>query len=417
MKNKFTPISILLCAAMCVGIILPLGALTVSVYAASTAPLKINLSGEDSLGVGGAKITKARDEAAAPSAYTTVDGVGFLELKYSGLESAARHGNYHVMVQMLSANSFNKDLKYVAVTYMTTSTAKASLIMTQGDDPDSKIIITDDTSVSGGKFVTAIAAQPLSNAMLERANVPGSLVIKSTNTAADAKIYIYEVAFFATAQEANAYTSSAASQSTGAAVPSTETTSQPTATTPTQPSASTNTESKISDVIINLGADETKMNFVWYQTSSTAGSLYIGNHDCTSVRFDDHFNLPNESTDGNTQSDAGNNAYFVYNDALFIVINSNSVNFANHRAFIKKACEAYPNATWRIVVTHQSIYGVTDLSKIPYAANIDSYATDAVLRVSEHGIVRGVGNNKFEPGESCTRAQISKTLDNLQEIQ
>ncbi len=86
----------------------------------------------------------------------------------------------------------------------------------------------------------------------------------------------------------------------------------------------------------------------------------IGNHD-VSPRFDQHFHNPNESTEPLTQVAAGNNSYFTYNDVLFINVNGNVQSeqlMAAQRDFIKTACEAYPNAKRRVVITHQAVYGV-----------------------------------------------------------
>lgn len=48
---------------------------------------------------------------------------------------------------------------------------------------------------------------------------------------------------------------------------------------------------------------------------------------------------------------------YTYGNALFIVINANNYNAADHEALIKKAIKANPNTKWRIVVMHQDIYG------------------------------------------------------------
>ena len=49
--------------------------------------------------------------------------------------------------------------------------------------------------------------------------------------------------------------------------------------------------------------------------------------------------------------------YLTYGSALFIVINANNYNAADHQALIEKAIKAHPDTKWRIVVMHQDIYG------------------------------------------------------------
>ena len=58
-----------------------------------------------------------------------------------------------------------------------------------------------------------------------------------------------------------------------------------------------------------------------------------------------------------TPTPAGNGYFYSYGNALFIVINANNYNAADHKALIEKAIKENPNAKWRIVVMHQDIYG------------------------------------------------------------
>ena len=84
----------------------------------------------------------------------------------------------------------------------------------------------------------------------------------------------------------------------------------------------------------------------------------IGNHDASGVSFADHFNLPNVSTDSATASEAGNNYSFMYNDVLFMVINANRGSYASQKAFMEAAIAAHPEAEWKVVTMHQSVFGV-----------------------------------------------------------
>ena len=73
--------------------------------------------------------------------------------------------------------------------------------------------------------------------------------------------------------------------------------------------------------------------------------------------YQNHFNVPNPFTEEANPTKAGHGYYYTYGNALFIVINANNYNAADHEALIKKAIKANPNAKWRIVVMHQDIYG------------------------------------------------------------
>ena len=84
----------------------------------------------------------------------------------------------------------------------------------------------------------------------------------------------------------------------------------------------------------------------------------IGNHDSGSNAYSQHFNVPNESTSGTTA--AGSDYYFVYNNVLFLVLNSNNTSAAEHKQFMLDAIEATKdeNIQWKIVTFHHSIYSV-----------------------------------------------------------
>ena len=83
----------------------------------------------------------------------------------------------------------------------------------------------------------------------------------------------------------------------------------------------------------------------------------IGNHDSMTTGYQNHFNVPNPFTEETNPTKAGHGYYYNYGNALFIVINANNYNAADHEALIKKAIKAHPDTKWRIVVMHQDIYG------------------------------------------------------------
>lgn len=121
----------------------------------------------------------------------------------------------------------------------------------------------------------------------------------------------------------------------------------------------------------------------------------IGNHDSKSVNYSNHFNNTNTATSVATtegKTDAGTDYYFTYGNTLFVSIDTNNYNCATHENVIKEAVEANPDATWRVLMFHQDIYGSgydhsdsdgivlrTQLTPI-----IDKYDFDAVLQGHDH---------------------------------
>lgn len=89
--------------------------------------------------------------------------------------------------------------------------------------------------------------------------------------------------------------------------------------------------------------------------ASLPSATTIGNHDSSSAAYNEHFNLPNESRNKGITK-AGSDYWFVYENTLFIDINSNNRSAAEHKAFIEEAIAANPNVKWKTVVFHHSIY-------------------------------------------------------------
>lgn len=104
-----------------------------------------------------------------------------------------------------------------------------------------------------------------------------------------------------------------------------------------------------------------EIEYAGYLSPSAMSSLpiatTIGNHDAKTANYQNHFNNPNSFTAETTPTKAGTDYYFTHGDALFIFIDTNNYNVADHEALIKLATQANPNTTWRIVTYHQDIYG------------------------------------------------------------
>lgn len=107
---------------------------------------------------------------------------------------------------------------------------------------------------------------------------------------------------------------------------------------------------------VNTASNETQYDgFIRDELSSLAIATAIGNHDSGSDAYSEHYNLPNESTELGMTT-AGGDYYFVYNNTLFIGINSNDQAAAEHQEFIKTAIQKNPDVKWKTVFFHHSIY-------------------------------------------------------------
>ncbi|MCD7982448.1 MAG: metallophosphoesterase, partial [Clostridiales bacterium] len=131
---------------------------------------------------------------------------------------------------------------------------------------------------------------------------------------------------------------------------------------------------------------------------SLAVATVIGNHDtnATDSTYSEHFNIANESEYG--ASSAGADYYYVYNNVLFIVLNSNNTSTAEHEAFMNQVIEetADQDFDWKIVTFHHSIYSVAShaveqaiLTRRDELVPIfDELGIDVVLMGHDHVYVR-----------------------------
>lgn len=116
----------------------------------------------------------------------------------------------------------------------------------------------------------------------------------------------------------------------------------------------------------------------------------IGNHDSLNLDYRHHFNAPNMTAHGTTT--AGGDYYYSYGEGLFIVLNTNNYNVAEHDLAIAEAVASDPKAAWRIVTIHQDIYGSgldhsdTDgmILRTQLTPVFDKYDIDVVLQGHDH---------------------------------
>ncbi len=130
----------------------------------------------------------------------------------------------------------------------------------------------------------------------------------------------------------------------------------------------------------------------------------VGNHDASIANYSYHFNTPNNSELG-SNGIVGGDYWFTYGNALFIMLNTQDTNTAEHKQFIEEAIAANPDATWRFVTLHQDIYGSAEHSNEPDITNLryelvpyfEEYDIDVVFTGHDHAYSRSY---LLEGGES-----------------
>lgn len=123
---------------------------------------------------------------------------------------------------------------------------------------------------------------------------------------------------------------------------------------------------------------------------STPLATTIGNHESMVDDYSLHYNNPNASTLGSTES--GGDYYYSYGDTLFISLNSNSRNVEEHRQLMKEAVASHEDAKWKVVLFHHDIYGSgsphSDVDganlRILFAPLMDEFNIDLCLTGHDH---------------------------------
>lgn len=115
----------------------------------------------------------------------------------------------------------------------------------------------------------------------------------------------------------------------------------------------------------------------------------MGNHDFSFPLYRYHFNNPNEFTGELFEAPGGSAFWFTRGNALFLVLNSNATLPFSQESFLRQAVEANPDAVWRVVLMHHSIYGANGDGGLNavwkfYASMFDDYDIDLVLSGHDH---------------------------------
>lgn len=141
---------------------------------------------------------------------------------------------------------------------------------------------------------------------------------------------------------------------------------------------------------VNVALNKSQYNAFLYpeQLRSYPIAAAVGNHDFYTSYYSYHFFNPNVCGE-EILSLCGDDYYFSYGNAVFIVLNSNDLLVPEHDAAIESAIKAYPDAKWRIVVMHHTAYipnndGEENTTAKLFAPLFDKYDIDMVLSGHEH---------------------------------
>jgi predicted phosphodiesterase len=175
----------------------------------------------------------------------------------------------------------------------------------------------------------------------------------------------------------------------------------------------------------NKDAAKSEIEYSGYLSPDILKSLpvatTVGNHDADNANYTYHFNTPNQSELG-SNGIVGGDYSFKYGDVLFMMLNTQDTNVAEHKQFIEQAVAENKDCKWRIVTLHQDIYGSAEHSNEPEITNLRYELTpffeendvDAVLTGHDHAYTRSkmmLGGTQSELAASYTDDEFDEQLD------
>lgn len=167
-----------------------------------------------------------------------------------------------------------------------------------------------------------------------------------------------------------------------------------------------------------------EIEYAGYLSPDTLASLpvatTVGNHDADNANYQYHFNVPNLSNLGDNGK-VGGDYYFTYGDVLFMMLNTQDTNSAEHIQFIQNTVAKNANCRWKVVTLHQDIYGSAEHSNEPEIVNLryaltptfEKYGVDAVLTGHDHAYSRSkfLSGNQTEKTVTYTDDEFDEMLD------
>ncbi len=131
----------------------------------------------------------------------------------------------------------------------------------------------------------------------------------------------------------------------------------------------------------------------------------VGNHEL-GVNYGNFCKMPNVSEYGvSSQIGAGSGDYwFIYDNVLFMTLNSNNMNVSEHEQFMTEVIAAHPDVRWKVVSMHHTLFyassgHATEIDPFraemaPVFSNLD---IDVVLSAHDHNYARSYMMNGTTP--------------------
>ena len=145
----------------------------------------------------------------------------------------------------------------------------------------------------------------------------------------------------------------------------------------------------------------------------------IGNHESKGDDYSLHYNNPNETSLGMTNS--GGDYYYSYGNTLFISLNSNNRNMEEHRKAMQAAKDSAPETVWTVVMFHHDIYGTgaphSDVDganlRILFAPLMDEFGVDVCFNGHDHSYARTfqIEDGKILPTEGIVDGEDGSCVD------
>ena len=170
-----------------------------------------------------------------------------------------------------------------------------------------------------------------------------------------------------------------------------------------------------------------ELEYAGYLSPSILKSLpvatTVGNHDADNKNYTWHFNVPNASELG-SNGIVGGDYFFRYGDALYLMLNTQDTNVAEHKKFIEDTVKANADCKWKIATLHQDIYGSAEHSNEPEITSLryelvpifEENGVDVVLTGHDHAYSRSYllkgGVKTMDYDEDSFDEQLEKDLDN-----
>lgn len=141
----------------------------------------------------------------------------------------------------------------------------------------------------------------------------------------------------------------------------------------------------------------------------------VGNHEYTG-EMKQYYYMPNQTGLGATLD--ASDYYFSYGNTLYVVLNGSNSNVQEHKQALEKAIKSHPDATWRVVMFHEDVYGFGTHAFAPEGSNyssaylrrtlvpiLDEFDIDLVLNGHDHYYTRSKFMKNQQPVTTNKTAQ------------